>query len=116
MAMVTFDLPWSLGVCCLLSSIHATEVGAARQELRDANAKRAELERSNQEDKEQIMKLELENKHALENVGRASSSHPDLIRAPMGCMGYIYAPGIPYIANDETRARKQTRAGERRPG
>ena len=47
----------------------------------------------------QMMKLELENKHALDNVGRASSSHPDLIRARMGCMGYIYAPGTPNIAN-----------------
>ena len=43
-----------------LSSTHAGEVDAARLELRDANAKRAELELSNQGKKEQIMKLELE--------------------------------------------------------
>ena len=49
----------------------ASEVDAARLDLRDANAKRIALERSNQEKKEEIMKLGLQLKHSAANTARA---------------------------------------------
>ena len=54
------------------------QVDAARQELRDANVIGAGLELSNQDKKEQIMKLELENKRATEDAVRWGNQYREV--------------------------------------